>query len=63
MTQLPKTVNKIDENPPDADDQSWEADQKARSYYYDDACGYETYDPDADSTDAEADDRSPDEDK
>jgi hypothetical protein len=60
MTQLPKTVNEIDENPPDADDQTWEADQKTRSYYYDDACGYETYDPEADVPEADADEGSPD---
>ena len=26
-------------------------DRKKRSYYYDDACGYETYEPDADEPD------------
>lgn len=26
---------------------SWEKDQKKREYYYDDAHGYQTYDPDA----------------
>lgn len=25
---------------------AWSEDQRARSYYYDDACGYETYQPD-----------------
>lgn len=34
---------------------SWADDQKTRSYYYDDACGYETFD-------AEADESEPDED-
>lgn len=26
----------------------WAEDQKKRSYYYDDACGYEVYNPEAD---------------
>ena len=26
---------------------NWAEDQKERGYYYDDACGYETYDPEA----------------
>lgn len=30
---------------------AWCEDQKARSYYYDDACGYEIYNPDDDETD------------
>ena len=28
------------------DDPTWEADQKRREYYYDDAHGYEKYEPD-----------------
>ena len=30
---------------------AWSDDQKKRSYYYDDACGYEIYDADEDETD------------
>ena len=45
MTQLPKTVREIDETDTAEPDPTWEADQKTRGYYYDDACGYETYDP------------------
>ncbi|MBX7053734.1 MAG: hypothetical protein K1X36_02180 [Pyrinomonadaceae bacterium] len=56
MTQLPKTADEIDESQPDASEQTWEADQKARGYYYDDACGYETYDPDAEAEDPTSDD-------
>lgn len=30
---------------------AWSEDQRARSYYYDDACGYEIYKPDEDEQD------------
>jgi hypothetical protein len=30
----------------ESDEANWENDQKRRSYYYDDAHGYEVYDPD-----------------
>ncbi len=30
----------------ETDESSWSKDQKKRSYYYDDACGYEIYDAD-----------------
>ena len=33
------------------DDSTWEKDQKDRGYYYDDAHGYEAYDPDSDDED------------
>lgn len=37
------------EKEPDAEEPgAWSEDQKRRGYYYDDACGYETYEPDAD---------------
>lgn len=39
--------------------ETWADDQQTRGYYYDDACGYETFDPDEDE-DAEA---EPDEDR
>ena len=49
MPQTPKAKQPIDPANVEADDEaSWGEDQKARSYYYDDAHGYETYDPDAD---------------
>jgi len=39
--------NRADEdNKPD--NGSWSEDQRERSYYYDDACGYETYVPEDD---------------
>ena len=31
--------------------ENWEEDQQERGYYYDDACGYETYDPEANEDD------------
>lgn len=33
--------------------QCWAEDQKERSYYYDDACGYETYDPETEGDEEE----------
>ncbi len=33
------------EKPEDGDEISWSEDQKKRSYYYDDDCGYEIYQP------------------
>ncbi len=35
------------------EDSSLGDDKKKRSYYYDDACGYEVYDPENDTDDAE----------
>ncbi|CAN5404049.1 hypothetical protein BH10ACI1_BH10ACI1_19210 [soil metagenome] len=37
-------TEKVAEKPDDKS--SWSEDQKKRSYYYDDACGYEIYDAD-----------------
>jgi hypothetical protein len=34
-------------------DSSWEKDQREKSYYYDDACGYEDYNPNADDEEDE----------
>ncbi len=34
--------------PNEQDEQTWGEDQKRRQYYYDDAHGYEVYDPDDD---------------
>ena len=43
------------ENPKDKKDGTWEDDQKNHEYYYDDAHGYEDYDPqDEDSAESEA---------
>lgn len=33
---------------PEPDDANWENDQKQHSYYYDDAHGYEVYQPEED---------------
>jgi hypothetical protein len=44
MTGTPKEKAKCDE--PESDQEpNWEQDQKERGYYYDDAHGYETFDP------------------
>ncbi len=45
-----KDKNLSEKAPPDVSehDSSWQADQKKRGYYYDDAYGYKKYDPDAD---------------
>lgn len=40
------------QNEKEKNDGSWEEDQKEREYYYDDAHGYEDYDPDEDDRDA-----------
>jgi hypothetical protein len=44
-TEAPKET---EETPETGDKASWSADQKEKSYYYDDDCGYEIYNPDAD---------------
>jgi hypothetical protein len=45
------------QKPETGDEASWSADQKKRSYYYDDACGYEIYQPEEDREDSEKIDR------
>ncbi len=35
-----------DEKSETGDESAWSSDQEKRSYYYDDACGYEIYQPD-----------------
>ena len=44
MQKKPKENEALDEEIEDKND-SWEEDQERRSYYYDDAHGYEIYDP------------------
>ena len=45
-----KESEKSDFEKPEADNESaWSKDQKKRSYYYDDACGYEIYKPEEDA--------------
>jgi hypothetical protein len=44
-TPAPKET---EETPETGDKSSWSADQKEKSYYYDDDCGYEVYNPDED---------------
>jgi hypothetical protein len=38
---------------------NWAEDQQERGYYYDDACGYETYDPEADEEEGEVEEHDP----
>lgn len=57
MTESEKKEEKsedIESQKPEAGDEtSWSADQKKRSYYYDDACGYEIYEPETCEDDSE----------
>jgi hypothetical protein len=39
------------ENENEGENGAWSEDQKKRSYYYDDACGYEIYDAEEDEED------------
>jgi hypothetical protein len=39
------------QKPETGDETSWSEDQKKRGYYYDDACGYEIYEPENDEDD------------
>ena len=52
MTEKPKKEETSEDiksqKPETGNEASWSADQKKRSYYYDDACGYEIYHPDED---------------
>lgn len=42
-----------DGKPETEDEAAWSSDQEKRSYYYDDGCGYEIYDPEEDDQDTE----------
>ena len=44
----PANEEKAEEKP---DPATWEEDQKRREYYYDDAHGYEVFDPESDDED------------
>ena len=56
MTVMPK--NKRDQEVPEevVDRSLWSEDQKVHKYYYDDAHGYEEYDPKKDKDDDASDD-------
>ena len=55
MAETPKEKPQVEEYKKDARDKaSWGEDQEERGYYYDDAHGYEIYDPDE-----EAEEKSP----
>lgn len=51
--ESPRRETKTASRPEDADDSAWANDQKNRSYYYDDAHGYEIYDPEKDEEEEE----------
>lgn len=54
MPEKPKDEKEnAEEKPEKGADSSWSDDQKKRSYYYDDAAGYEIYDPEKDEEDEE----------
>jgi hypothetical protein len=38
---------------------NWAEDQQERGYYYDDACGYETYDPEVDDEEEDVEEDDP----
>ncbi len=47
MPETPKEKQKIEKDKNDeCENASWGEDQKKREYYYDDAHGYQTFDPD-----------------
>jgi hypothetical protein len=49
--QSPEAPKEAEEKPETGDEASWSTDQKEKSYYYDDDCGYEVYNPDEDEED------------
>jgi hypothetical protein len=57
MTKKPKEDREETDEPCESPDKDrWSEDQKERSYYYDDAHGYETYDPKSDAEEEEEED-------
>jgi hypothetical protein len=57
MSEKPKPGGEIDEEETETlpDRETWGEDQKKHRYYYDDAHGYESYDPDEEENDEEED--------
>ena len=52
MPETPKNKPAAEEKPDkERDTSTWEDDQKRREYYYDDAHGYEVFDPENDDED------------
>jgi hypothetical protein len=49
--QKDKAPKEAAEPPETGDEASWSRDQQEKSYYYDDECGYEIYNPDDDEED------------
>lgn len=54
---MPREKEPEEKTPDCGDESSWAEDQKENTYYYDDAHGYETFDPNADDDDGDEDDR------
>lgn len=52
-TQKNQMRKDVEEKPKTGDAGSWSRDQQEKSYYYDDACGYELYQPEDDDDDDE----------
>jgi hypothetical protein len=57
MTEKPKPADHNGEKPAEdpPDEQTWSEDQKKHRYYYDDAHGYEVYEPDTEEADEDED--------
>lgn len=54
MPEKPKKEKETQPDKPETGDKSsWSEDQKEKSYYYDDATGYEVYNPDEEEEDGE----------
>ncbi len=51
MPETPKQKSK----PVESEETSWSEDQQKRGYYYDDAHGYEKYEPEKDENDEKTD--------
>ena len=46
--QKDKAPKETEEKPETGDEAAWSRDQKEKSYYYDDDCGYKVYNPNED---------------